>query len=166
MPMSLQANFPGRAPGPGRNRYLHSLAHAAKVFPGGAVLCELTVGLSPDEKIRAAISELTEIGVLPILGLDAARAAERSASDLTPLYGYLFDEVLKSGLNMSWARDLSHAITPMEARYFVVNAPQLPVLLHNLTKNRIGALATRSLAKLRRRLRVKWVRASFDSSRL
>ena len=82
------------------------------------------------------------------------------------MYGHLFDEVLKSGLNMSWARDLSHAITPMEARYFVVNAPQLPVLLHNLAKNRIGALATRSLAKLRRRLRVKWVRASFDSSRL
>ncbi len=163
---SLQANFPGRARFLGRDRYLHSLSHAAKVFPGGAVLCELTVGLSPDEKIRAAIAELTEIGVLPILGVDATRIAGRSASDLAPLYGDLFDEVLKSGLNMAWARDLSHAITPMEARYFVVNAPQLPVLLHNLTKNRIGALATRSLAKLRRRLRVKWVRASFDSSRL
>jgi hypothetical protein len=48
----------------------------------------------------------------------------------------------------------------------VVNAPQLPVLLHNLAKNRLGALATRSLAKMRRRLRVKFVRASFDSSRL
>ncbi|MGO9056173.1 MAG: hypothetical protein ACLQU2_02115 [Candidatus Binataceae bacterium] len=163
---SLLANFPGRARFLGRNRYFHSLSHAAKVFPSGAVLCELTVGLSPDEKIGAAIAELTEIGVLPILSVDPTRTAGRSASELAPLYGHLFDEVLKSGLNMSWARDLSHAITPMEARYFVVNAPQLPVLLHNLAKNRIGALATRSLAKLRRRLRVKWVRASFDSSRL
>jgi hypothetical protein len=126
----------------------------------------LTVGLSPDEKIRAAIAELTEIGVLPILSVDPVRSAGRSSSELVPLYGYLFDEVLKSGLNMAWARDLCHAITPMEARYFVVNAPQLPVLLHNLAKNRLGALATRSLAKMRRRLRVKFVRASFDSSRL
>jgi hypothetical protein len=165
-PESLQTHFPGRARFLGRNRYFHSLSHAAKVFPGGAVLCELTVGLSPEEKIREAIVELTEIGVLPILSLDPAGAGIRSASGLAPLYGQLFDEVLKAGLNMSWARDLSHAITPVEARYFVVNAPQLPVLLHNLARNRIGALATRSLAKLRRRLRVRWVRASFDSSRL
>lgn len=163
---SLQANFPGRARFLGRNRYFHSLSHAAKVFPSGAVSCELIVGLSPDEQIRAAINELTEIGALPILSVDPSRTGNRCASDLAPLYGYLFDRVLKSGLNMSWARDLSHAITPMEARYFVVNAPQLPVLLHNLAKNRLGALATRSLARMRRRLRVKWVRASFDSSGL
>jgi hypothetical protein len=89
-----------------------------------------------------------------------------SALDFAPLYARLFNEVHKAGLNMSWARDLSHAITPLEARYFVINAPQLPILLQNLSRNRIGALATRSLAKMRRRLRVRWVRASFDSSRL
>jgi hypothetical protein len=163
---SLQAHFPGRARFLGRSRYFHSLAHAAKVFPSGAVLCELTVGLSPEDKIGEAIAELTEIGVLPVLGLDPAHAQDRAAADLVPLYGRLFDEVHKAGLNMSWARDLSHAITPVEARYFVANAPQLPVLLHNLSRNRIGALATRSLARMRRRLRVKYVRASFDSSHL
>ncbi len=163
---SLQASFPGRARFIGRSRYLHSLAHAAKVFPGGAVLCELTVGLSPDERIGAAIVELTEIGVLPILSVDPAGAHDRPAAAFVPLYERLFNEVHKAGLNMSWARDLSHAITPMEARYFVLNAPPLPLLLHNLSKNRIGALATRSLARLRRRLRVRYVRASLDSSRL
>lgn len=163
---SLQANFPGRARFIGRSRYMHSLSHAAKVFPGGAVLCELTVGLSPDDRIGEAIAELTEIGVLPILSVDPARAQDRTAAEFIPLYERLFNEVHKAGLNMSWARDLSHAITPMEARYFVINAPPLPLLLHNLSKNRIGALATRSLAKLRRRLRVRYVRASFDSSRL
>jgi hypothetical protein len=162
---SLRAHFPGRARFLGRNRYLHSLSHAAKVFPGGAVLCELTAGLSPDEKIGETIAELTEIGVLPILGIDASPHG-RSAAEFAPLCARLFDEVHKAGLNMAWVRDLSHAITPLEARYFVVNAPQLPMLLHSLSRHRIGALATRSLARMRRRLRVKWVRASFDSSRL
>jgi hypothetical protein len=163
---SLQAHFPGRARFIGRSRYFHSLSHAAKVFPGGAVLCELMLGLSPDDKIGEAIAELTEIGVLPILSIDPSRVEGRAAADLVPVYVRLFNEVHKAGLNMSWARDLSHAITPLEARYFVFNAPQLPILLHNLSRNRIGALATRSLAKMRRRLRVRWVRASFDSSRL
>ena len=67
---------------------------------------------------------------------------------------------------MSWARDLSSAITPLEARFFVPGAPQLPLLLQQLARNRLGALATRSLARFRRRLRVRRVRASFDSSRL
>jgi hypothetical protein len=163
---SLRAHFPGRARFLGRNRYMHSLSHAAKVFPGGAVLCELTAGLSPNEKIGETIAELTEIGVLPVLGLDASQAQDRTAAEFAPLCSRLFNEVHKAGLNMAWARDLSHAITPLEARYFVVNAPQLPVLLHSLSRNRIGALATRSLARMRRRLRVKWVRASFDSSHL
>ncbi len=163
---SLQAHFPGRARFIGRSRYMHSLSHAAKVFPSGAVLCELTVGTSPDDKICEAMAELTEIGVLPVLGVDPERIGQRTAQALFPLGQRLFDEVHKAGLNMSWARDLSHAITPMEARYFVGNAPQLPLLLHNLSKNRLGALATRSLAKMRRRLRVRWVRASFDSSHL
>jgi hypothetical protein len=163
---SLQERFPGRARFLGRQRYLDSLAHAAKVFPSGATLCELTVGVSPMNRIGEAIAELTGIGVLPVLGVDPDRTAELSASDLVPLYAQLFNDVLKRGLNMAWARDLSHAITPVEARYFVDNAPQLPVLLHNLARNRIGALATRSLAKLRRRLRVRYVRASFDSSHL
>ena len=54
---------------------------------------------------------LPEIGVLPILSVDPTRTAGRSAAELAPLYGHLFDEVLKSGLNMSWARDL-----PMRSR--------------------------------------------------
>jgi hypothetical protein len=163
---SLQAHFPGRARFMGRSRYMHSLSHAAKVFPGGAVLCELTVGLAAPDKIREAITELTEIGVLPILSVDPVRTGNITALDLVPLYAALFEEVRKAGLNMTWASGLSHAITPVEAHYFVTNAPHLPVLLHNLSKHRIGALATRSLARLRRRLRVRWVRASFDSSRL
>ncbi len=163
---SLRTHFPGRARFLGRNRYMHSLSHAAKVFPGGAVLCELIAGLSSDDRVGEAISELTEIGVLPILGLHAGMAQGRTTAEFAPLCSRLFNEVHKAGLNMAWVRDLSHALTPLEARYFVVNAPQLPMLLHSLSRNRIGALATRSLARMRRRLRVKWVRASFDSSHL
>ena len=163
---SLRMHFPGRARFLGRDRYLHSLAHAAKVFPSGAVLCELVLGLSPMEKISAAIRELTELGVMPVLSIDPAGTQNLSSADLIGVIAQLFEDVLDRGLNMTWARDLSNAITPLEARYFVENAPQMPVLLNTLARNRIGALATRSLARLRRRLRVKWVRTSLEASRL
>ena len=167
---TMARHFPGRARFFGRRRYLEALGHAARVFPGGAVWSELAIGLSPPSAIRTAIDELTQIGVLPLLGLPPAAQRPRDAAQMVaqaaPLCAALFESALKAGLNMTWARDLSSAITPLEARFFVPGAPQLPLLLQQLARNRLGALATRSLARFRRRLRVRRVRASFDSSRL
>jgi hypothetical protein len=167
---TMARHFPGRARFFGRPRYIEALAHAARVFPSGAVWSELAIGLSPASAIRTAIDDLSQIGVLPLLGVAPASYHTRDAAELvtqaTPLCAALFESTLKAGLNMSWARDLSSAITPLEARFFVPGAPQLPLLLQQLARNRLGALATRSLARFRRRLRVRRVRASFDSSRL
>ena len=167
---TMARHFPGRARFFGRPRYIEALAHAARIFPGGAVWSELAIGLSPSSAIRTAIDELVQIGVLPLLGVSPASHRPAGAAELStqvaPLCAALFESTLKSGLNMSWARDISSAITPLEARFFVPGAPQLPLLLQQLARNRLGALATRSLARFRRRLRVRRVRASFDSSRL
>jgi hypothetical protein len=164
---SMALHFPGRARFFGRARYLEALGHAARVFPSGAVWSEIAIDLSPAPAIRAAIAELAAIGVLPLLSLPASEpVGAPDPEELAPLCAALFEAALKSGLNLTWARDLSSAITPLEARFFVPDAPQLPVLLQQLSRNRLGGLATRSLARLRRRLRVKRVRASFESSRL
>jgi hypothetical protein len=164
---SMARHFPGRARFFGRERYLGALRHAAQVFPGGAIWSEIAIDLSGPDAIRGAIEELTGIGVLPLLTIPRSETGgARSPEDLAPLCAALFDSALKAGLNMTWARDISSAITPLEARFFVPDAPQLPVLLQQLARNRIGAMATRSLSRLRRRLRVKRVRASFDSSGL
>lgn len=163
---AMQIHFPGRARFITRRRYLESLARAAQVFPSGAVISELALGLSARDRIAAAIDELTAMGVLPVISGGLPGATPVTIAEAAPLMARLFEQTLAYGLNMSWARDLSTALTPLEARYFVDNAPQLPALLGNLTRNRLGALATRSLAKLRRRLRVKRVRASLDSSHL
>jgi hypothetical protein len=164
---SMQRHFPGRARFFGRSRYLDALRHAVKVFPSGAVWSELALGVSPPDAIRAAIDDLCGMGVVPLLGLPQAPVDRPStAAELAPLCAKLFESALKAGVNMTWARDMPDAITPLEGRYFVPDAPQLPVLLHQLARNRLGAMAARSLSRLRRRLRVKRVRASLDSSRL
>lgn len=164
---AMGTHFPGRARFFGRERYIQALRHAARVFPRGAVLSELLLGLSPIGAIDSAIHELTGIGVLPVLGVAQGEAASAIApADCTELLASLFNCTFKAGINLSWARDLSIVTTPLEARFVVRDAPQLPTLLQNLARNRLGAMATRSLSRLRRRLRVKQVRASLDSSHL
>lgn len=164
---ALQRSFPGRARFLGRRRYLAALNHAAAIFQSGAVWSEIIVGLDSPEQTQNTIAELCATGVVPLLAFAQTGVCPGlSPSAIAPIAGTLFEKTLRAGINMSWARDLSTALTPLEARYFVSAAPQLPVFLNQLGRNRLGALATRSLSRLRRRLRVKRVRASFDSSRL
>lgn len=160
---AMRLHLPGRANYFGRARYLQALAHAARIFPSGAVWSEVLMDLAPRPAVESAIRELTSIGVMPLLGIANSSGLELSSA--SGLAAVLFNEVVRSGISLNWARDVSTSMTPLDARYLVPDAPQLPVL-HQLSRNRLGAMTTRSLARLRRRLRVKRVRASFDSSRL
>ena len=107
---TMARHFPGRARFFGRPRYIEALAHAARVFPSGAVWSELEIGLSPVSAIRTAIDELAQIGVLPLLGVAPASERPRDAAQMVaqaaPLCAALFESTLKAGLNMSWARDI------------------------------------------------------------
>lgn len=165
--VTLERNFPGRARFFGRDRYLAALARAAKVFPRGAVWSRILADLAAPEVTKNAILELASMGVTPLLGCspDGPQSPVR-AEDLAPACAALFESTLAAGIPMGWASDISTALSPLDARHFVAGAPQLPALLHQLSRNRIGAIAARSLARLRRRLRVRSIRASFDSSQL
>ncbi len=161
---AMRAHFPGRARFFGRQRYLEALRYAARVFPSGAVWSEILLDLSSDDAIRAAIDELAGMGVLPLLAVPACgpcRPLDLSA--LAPLLAHQFSSVLRAGLSMTWTRDLSTAIAPLDGRHLVPDAPHLPVLFQRLARNRFGLLTARALARLRRRLRVRRVRASFNS---
>ncbi len=154
----------------GRERYYDALGHAASVFPSGTVWSDLVLGLEPAESTREGIDALVRLGVLPVLSM--VRPTEGAAptlpefGELQPLFAHLFHTVRQAKINMGWIRDLSFAITPLEARFFAGDDARLAVTMQHFYRSRLGTLATRSLSRLRRRLRVRRVRDSFDSSRL
>jgi hypothetical protein len=164
---SMRRHFPGRARFFGRDRYIAALRHAATVFPSGAVWSEIMCDLSPPEFILPALREIASLGALPLIGVSRRQpTAEPDIAALEEILRSQFRTVLEAGISMNWGTDISTAITPLEARESVPDAPQLPFLLNQLTRNRLGAITARSLARLRRKLRVKRVRASLDSSHL
>jgi hypothetical protein len=164
---SMRRHFPGRARFFGRERYLSALTHAARIFPRGSVWSELMIDLGSRDATARAIEELVQAGVIPTLGtMRADPAATPTLDDAAALGILALEAVTSTGLNFNWLRDVSITFTPLDARYLVPDAPNPAGLLHQLTRNRLGALTTRSLARLRRRLRVRRVRASFDSSHL
>jgi hypothetical protein len=156
----------------GRERYYDALGYAATVFPSGTVWSDLVVGLEPVESTTRAIDVLTAAGVLPVLSVvgpssDAASGPPPLALDvIAPVYAHLFRAVRAARINMGWIRDLSFAITPLEARYFAGDEARLTVAMQQFYRSKIGSVAARNLARLRRRLRVRTVSDSFDSSHL
>ena len=163
----------GRANLIGRDRYYEALAYAARIFPSGTVWSDLIVGLEPAESTRAGIDKLTSMAVLPVLSLfrplDETELRQHPLPDpetVAPLYAYLYNAVREAKINVQLMRDLGYAITPIEARFFAGEDAKLDVAVSGFYRSKLGGRTVRGLSKLRRRLRVKRVSESFDSSKL
>ncbi len=176
-PHLLRRYCAGRVKYIGRERYFEALRYAASIFPGGTVWSDLLVGIEPIESTMKAIDTLTGMGVLPVLSIFRPRPPAGTdaqgmeppglgAEQIAPVFAHLYNAVKQSRINMGWMRDLSVSVTPLEARFFAGDEPRLTVAMQHFYRSRLGALTAKSLARLRRRLRVKTVRDSLDSSQL
>lgn len=165
----LAQHCAGRVRYIGRERYYEALRYAATIFPRGTVWSDLVVGLEPVESTLRGLDALTAMGVVPVLSL--YRPADESRrlptiEELAPLYAHLFHAVQYARIPMGWVRDLGGAITPLEARFFAGGQARRAVAMQQFYRSRLGGVAARSLARLRRRLRVRTISDSFDASHL
>src|SRR5262249_35200372 len=145
----------GRARYIGRERYLDGLGYAAEVFPAGTVWSDLVVGLEPAASTMAGIDALAAMGVVPVLGPAHGPTLSVEPTLAVPVLEPLYRAVKQRRIPMGWVRGLAHGMTPFEARLFAGDEARLAVTVQHLTRSRLGALAARSLARFRRRLRVR-----------
>lgn len=156
-----------------RGRYYDALRYAASIFPSGTVWSDLIVGLEPPASTIAGIDALVGMGVLPVLSLprpleDTPLRGQRlpATEEVAPVFAHLFDAVRQAKINMNWVRDLSSVVTPLEARFFSPEGAAAMGVSGQFYRSRLGSLAARNLSRMRRRLRVRKVSDSFDSSQL
>ncbi|HLK11758.1 MAG TPA: radical SAM protein [Candidatus Binatia bacterium] len=154
-PDALTRHCVGRARYIGRERYLEALAYAAGIFPSGTVWTDLVLGLEPLESTLAGIEALAAAGVVPVVAAPRSPAAAADPSAVVPVLAHLYRTVRRRRINMGWVRDLPGGFAPLEARHFAGDDAHLAVALQALTRWRLGGLAARSLARVRRRLRVR-----------
>jgi hypothetical protein len=166
---ALARHCTGRARYLGRDRYLGALAHAARIFPRGTVWCELVLGIEPAESTMAAIDALAAMGVVPVLTAhhptaDAARAVV--PAELEAIVARLAGVAHDRRVATSWIRDVGLGVTPLEASRLAGATGLLDGAVRAVTGSRLGAYAARGLARFRRRLRVRAIGDSLESSHL
>lgn len=165
-PHLLDRHCVGRMRYIGRDRYLEALARAGAVFPSGTVWSDLALGLEPVESTMAGIDALAALGVLPVVSTTQTLATPApTPTVITEVLNHLHEAVRRHRVNTAWIRELVTGITPLEAHAKGVLAG-LTRGVHGPGRYRLRALATRSLARIRRRLRVRAISESFDSSHL
>jgi hypothetical protein len=126
------------------------------------VWSDLVFGLEPAESTMAGIDALARMSVVPVVtvfrSLEEGTVRDTAPAEgaaLDPVLAHLFRSVRERGTNMGWMRDLALGVTPLEARHFAGDGARFTVAVQQLTRSRLGAFATRGLARFRRKLRVR-----------
>jgi hypothetical protein len=168
-PVVLGRHCIGRARYIGRERYLEALAHAAGVFPAGTVWSDLVLGLEPAEATSAGIDALVDAGVVPVLSIyhpGPDTIPQVTPDEAAEVVARLDRATRARKLVVTWVRDLALGITPLDACRLTGSTPPGSATVQALTRWRLGAFAARGIARFRRRLRVRAISDSLESSHL
>lgn len=149
---------PGKKRLVGRDRYFKALARAAKVFPSGAVVSNLIIGLEPVESTLKGIDTLTALGVVPTLPLfrplpnsKLTSYVKLSPEAIAPIFIHLEAALMKNKLSSNWINHFNIVVNAIDAHLFGGQTPvkkNWPSLFKAKRHNKLAL-------NLRRRLRVR-----------
>ncbi len=154
---------PGKQQVIGRTRYLEALRRAAKVFPKGAVVSNLIIGIEPISSTIKGINALASMGVIPTLPIlntsseELESAESLSVDDIAKVFLHLNRTLRKYKIADSWVSHANIAMNAIDGTHFGGDAAYKS-RLDNLLKSRRGSKIARNLTKIRRSLRVKKVK--------
>ena len=147
-------------------RQLEALAYAAKIFPTGAVLSHLVVGLEPLEETMRSIDLMIDRGVVPVLAYfppyDGSSLRSRwtaTPEQVTHIYAHLYERLVRTRINPHWVQQYDVVLTSLEGRFLSHESPRYHLKLKNFYETRMGRTVRFGLASLRRHLRVREVPA-------
>ena len=147
-------------------RQLDALAYAAKIFPTGAVLSHLVVGLEPLSETLASIDLLIDRSVVPVVTYfppyDGSSLRSRwtaTPEQVTHIYAHLYERLVRTRINPHWVQQYDVVLTSLEGRFLSAESPRYHLKLKNFYETRLGRTVRFGLASLRRHLRVREVPA-------
>jgi hypothetical protein len=147
---------PGKMKLVSRSRYLEALAWAAKVFPSGAVVSNLIVGLEPSSSTIKGINYLVSIGVIPTLPIYRSTTTGSDAdnpeiNEIVKIFSHLDKTLKKHRISPSLISHFNLVINAIDGKSFGGEAPMKypwQAVINSRTANKLAL-------SLRRRLRVK-----------
>jgi hypothetical protein len=147
-------------------RQLEALSYASKIFPTGAVLSHLVLGLEPLEDTIKSIDLMIDRGAVPVLayfppygGSPLRDRWTATPEQVTAAYAHLYERLVRTRINPHWVQQYDVVLTSLEGRFLSAESPRYHVRLKDFYDTRLGRTVRFGIASLRRRLRVREVPA-------
>lgn len=158
-PIRFAEICPGKAKHAGQDAIWSALEHARSVFPSGAVVSNLIVGLEPLSSTLAGVDALIARGIVPMLipfrplpETPLANESPPSLEQLEQAFLHLYAALSKAPFPMDRLRRMGRVFTPMESRVLVKAEP---TLMEKVVESGLVRRFTSMADHLRRRLHVE-----------
>lgn len=143
------------------DQQLNALSYASKIFPPGAVLSHLVIGLEPLASTLKGIDHLINRRVVPILVYfpphePTDRRGQLEAGEIEHLYAHLFERLVEERIPPNWVLQSNVVLTPLEGRFFSELSPRY-LQAERFFRTALGRKIRMGMANIRRRLRVREV---------
>ena len=149
---------PGKKELLGRDRYFEALRYAARIFPSGAVVSNLIVGLEPIDSTLKGIDMLAAIGVIPTLPVYRLASDEegdgKRIKALAPVFVHLQEALKRNRLSPTWISHFNLALNAIDGHFFGGEAP-IKTRWQRLFRSKHGGRLAHGISTFRRRLRVR-----------
>lgn len=146
-------------------RNLEALEYAAKIFPKGAVLSHVVIGLESVKETEARLKALFERGVVPVLVYfppypesELAKEWKVPPKQAATLFALLFEGMTHYKNTPHWVQQLDVVLTPLEGRFFSKKSASYHLALRDFYQTTFGRSLRMSMIAMRRRLRVQQVK--------
>ena len=144
-----------------------ALEYAAKIFPPGTVWTEIFLEPGYTDALKDKVSYLTEKGILPLLKLvTPSTVTEEYSRQIVEVAGYLEKAVQNSQIPLKWLFPHCRYMSPLDTRFFLDPPNKAKLNARPVYKSLLGRKALEGYTKLRRKLRIKDVRDSYESAGL
>lgn len=141
-------------------RQLEALEYAAKVFPKGAVLSHVVIGLEPVKETEKRMKALLDRGVIPVLvyfppypDSALAKAWKVAPKQAAVLYANLYAGITEHKNTPHWVQQRDVVLTPLEGRFFSPKSASFDLALRDFYQTSFGRSWRLKMTSLRRRLR-------------
>ncbi len=149
-------------------KQVHSaLEYAAGIFPPGTVWTDLVLGLEPLSRCKEGVDRLADSGIIPLIYLQR-KSSETSDGyrDLVELAEHMNKAIQRNRLPLKWLYPTCRFLSPLDTRFFTEDPLQARLAVTPVYRSGIGKKTSAGFAALRRKLRIRNVSDSFESSGL
>jgi hypothetical protein len=144
-----------------------ALEYASSVFSPGTVWTDLAMGPGSQEQCKEGIDRLIDSGIIPLILLQQESEAEDSTyPNLVELADHMDEAIQRNGLPLKWLYPACRFLSPLDTRFFTEDPLKARLAVTPVYRSGFGKRTSAGFAAIRRKLRIRNVKDSFESAGL